>query len=354
MSSPLSAVISTATAVALALSLSVPSAASDDPLRSVESTKTSSTEHNFDAGRAIMEPVTAETIDSSVAEPTAPPVPVADASNSASEIPAAIADAEEAPETETSHLAGSFIDTFILGTGDDFGLFSIESQQHDANPFKDAAIRSAQPGWGVTWLNGPDTADLPPQLYQFTLPIEFDAINEQAWTLSVMLTPGWFTDGENRRPEMFRMLGAVTANYRQSEAMQFGLGLLYLDRDDIPALPLFGLLFESGEAPIRYELIFPSPRVVWTFADNPHSRFTAYLSGELGGGSYAIKRTDRTPDVVTLRDLRLIAGVDLADHRGRKAAVEAGWIFDRAIESRTGRGDYDPPAAFMARLRLEY
>ncbi len=307
------------------------------------------------AGTATVESTTEGEEAPELLEPAPPPAADSGESSLIDGVHASILDLDDDDSKKHNRiLHGSVSYTYISGSGDDFGLFSIESQQRDANPFKDTAVTYTQPGWGVIWLNGPNSTDLPPQLYQFTLPIEVDAVNNVAWTLSLMITPSWFTDGENRRPEMFRLPGAVTAYYRQDDSTQFGLGLLYLDREDIPALPLFGVVFGGADDPIRYELIFPRPRVVWTFADTPHSTGMAYLSGELGGGSYAIKRPDRTPDVVTLRDLRLVAGLELEDHLGHQAAIEVGWVFDRAIESHTGRGDYDPPVAFMARLRFEY
>lgn len=244
--------------------------------------------------------------------------------------------------------------TYLPAQGDELGWFRFELRGLPRADLPQAATLSSQTGWGITWLNGPQTMDLPPQLYHFTLDVGGLSELGESWIWDVAVTPGWFTDGENRRPEAFRLMGRAAAYYRLDETRQLGLGMVYLNRDDIPALPVAGLIWQSEEAGFRHELIFPRPRLSWRWKETLSASRWGYVGAELGGGSWAIKRADRTPDVVTLRDYRLLGGVEFHRHGGLWAAIEAGLVFGRSVESRTGQGDYAPPATGLLRLWFQY
>lgn len=244
--------------------------------------------------------------------------------------------------------------TYLPAQGDELGWFRFELRGLPRADLPQAATLSSQTGWGITWLNGPQTMDLPPQLYHFTLDVGGLSELGESWIWDVAVTPGWFTDGENRRPEAFRLMGRAAAYYRLDETRQLGLGMVYLNRDDIPALPVAGMIWQSEEAGFRHELIFPRPRLSWRWKETLSASRWGYVGAELGGGSWAIKRADRTPDVVTLRDYRLLGGVEFHRHGGLWAAIEAGLVFGRSVESRTGQGDYAPPATGLLRLWFQY
>ena len=211
----------------------------------------------------------------------------------------------------------------------------------------------SQPGWGVTWLNGPASTDLPPRLYQFTFPFA-GIVKADDWVIDLGVTIGWFTDGVNRRPEMFRALARAAVYYQLDAETQIAAGVVYLDRDDIHALPVAGIIFDSPDEGYRYELVFPRPRALWRVKQTEESSRWLTLTGELGGGSWAIKRDDRTPDVLTLRDIRLLLGLEFRRQNEHRNVFEIGWVSNRAVETRTGRGDYKPPDAFICQFMLEF
>jgi hypothetical protein len=264
----------------------------------------------------------------------------------------AATEAEEDEEPRDSETALVF--TFIPGSGDDLGLFGFDFRTVPRVDLPQAATLSATTGWGITWLDGPDSTDLPPQLYHVALDIGGVSRVNDEWTCDWAITPAWFTDWVNRRPEAFRLMGRWVSYYHIDSHTQVAAGFTYLNRDDIPALPVVGVIFDDQEAGYRHELVFPRPKLSWRWSDTVESSRWVYASGELGGGSWAIKRFDRTPDVVTLRDYRLLAGLEFRRHRGHRAAVEAGVVFGREIESRTGRGDYSPPTQGIVRLWFDY
>ena len=83
--------------------------------------------------------------------------------------------------------------------------------------------------------------------------------------------------------------------------MDLVFGIDYLDRGDIKLLPVGGLIWTPNPA-MRFEVVFPRPRAVFQLSD----RYRLYVSGELGGGSWAIRRVSQDDDLATYRDLRVL------------------------------------------------
>lgn len=77
---------------------------------------------------------------------------------------------------------------------------------------------------------------------------------------------------------------------------------------------------------------------------------TAYIAGELGGGTWAVERGE-LDDNATYRDLRLFVG--LMDFSG-DSALELGWAFDRSLEFRSGDGNSTFEDAVILRFRAHY
>jgi hypothetical protein len=262
------------------------------------------------------------------------------------------ADDEEDEENKSQH--GALVFTYVPGTGDQLGMFGFDFRDVPNPELPTASTLSMNTGWGITWLTGPKSTDLPPQLFHVTIDIGgITKINDEV-VMDLAITPAWYTDWVNRRPEAFRLGGRGAWYYRFDESVQLAAGFVYLNRDDIPALPIAGVVLGNNESGRRFELVFPRPKLAWRVAETETADHWFYVNGELGGGSWAIKRTDRTPDVVTYRDYRLMSGFEFRRKKGHRGAIEAGWLFGRAIESRTGRGDYDPQDGFITRIWLDY
>lgn len=260
----------------------------------------------------------------------------------------------DADDEEDEPNPGALLFTYVPGGGDDFGWFGFELRDLPPARMPQASMLTAQPGWGITWLNGPQTNDLPPQLYHIGLTLGGQTEINDDLVLDLAISPMWFTDWENRRPEAFRLMGRGAWYLRIGDNTQAAAGFVYLNRDDIAVLPVAGLIIADEVRGQRYELVFPRPKLSWRLSGSETTSRWFTLGGELGGGSWAIKRPDRKPDVITYRDLRLVAGWEFHGIKGRRAAFEAGWLFGRALESRTGRNDYDPPDAAMLRMVLDY
>ncbi|MBI1348590.1 hypothetical protein GC163_20135 [bacterium] len=262
---------------------------------------------------------------------------------------------EDGESTESA--AGTdlaWVGSFLVGNDDLFNLRTIEYRHRPPDNVARASRLTTQPSGSIHWIDGVPALDLPDRLYQFAIPFQFDLTSQDEYLIDLNITPAWFTDGVNRRPEMFRLQGAANFYYRLNNRDSLTAGFVYLNRDDIPALPVFGMLIDDLEKGRRFELVFPQPRLMWRLSPRNGSSIWGVISGELGGGSWAIKRTDRTPDVLTYRDFRLMGGIEVRGHKGPRGMLEAGWVFGRQLESRTGRSDTSLDDGFLARVWLEF
>ncbi len=134
-------------------------------------------------------------------------------------------------------------------------------------------------------------------------------------------------------------------------------GVAYLDREDVPILPVGGLLWYP-HPDLKIELAVPRPRIArriyWQGAFTDDVQDWAYVAGEFGGGTWAIRRVDGTNDLFTYRDYRLILGLQRKAIRGLDANLELGYVFSRAIEYAGTSPDVHPSDTLMLRLGFTY
>ena len=121
----------------------------------------------------------------------------------------------------------------------------------------------------------------------------------------------------------------------------------YLDRGDIKFLPVGGFIWVPNPA-MRFEIVFPRPRVTFQITD----KHRIYVGGELGGGSWAIEREtfDLDDDLATYRDYRVCVGIEDIGNEGQRFAFEIGYLFNRRLEYSSGIGDMNLNDAVMLRL----
>jgi len=244
------------------------------------------------------------------------------------------------------------------GEEDHFGISRLEAKTILALPIPSRRWPMIiTPGFAVNYLHGPNSSDLPPRVY--------DAYTQFRWMrrltprlgIDLAVTPGVFSDFEQSTDEAIRIPGHGAALWEWTPKVKVLLGVAYLDRDDVPMLPIAGLIWQPHVV-IKYELTFPRPRIarrvyLWG-AYGEDVEDWVYISGELGGGTWAIARTDGTNDVFNYRDYRLILGVQRKVLWGLDRHLEIGYIFGRKIEYESSTPDIFPNDTVMIRGGLTY
>jgi len=239
--------------------------------------------------------------------------------------------------------------TFLPAPGDDLGMSVFD--------FKDRGLaldvdnqRVLQLAPRFTWylVDGPANPDMPAQLYDLSLEGSFYFKMGERWTGVVGAGPGVYTDFENTSSEAFRVTGKVLVFHEWSPELKIAGGFFYLGREDITSLPAGGVIYTPSED-VRYELFFPRPKIASRIRQDADMESWCYLAGELGGGSWAIERANGMDDVVAYRDYRLIVGYERVRSDEFRWLMEAGYVFNREIEYRSGMGNSSQTPTGMIR-----
>lgn len=242
--------------------------------------------------------------------------------------------------------------TVLPGGSGGMGMTSVDLSTRFAP--KDLPIIQVTPRFSFHFMDGPDFTDVPNQLYDTGIDFGlFLPINDR-WSFYGAVSPTYWSDFSNNSSDAFRMMGRALFFYKRSEQLTWTLGFVYLDREDIAALPAVGLTYKPLHHPDwTFDINFPKPRISYQLSKNEQRTETIYLGGEFGGGTWAIERSGGGRDVWTYRDLRLNLGIE---HQlvGRCAwFAEAGYVFSRNIEYKSG-AEFSLSDTGMIRAGLTY
>lgn len=214
-------------------------------------------------------------------------------------------------------------------------------------------ILALQPGFRTFLLDGPDAVDVPRALYDAQLSILWRKTHTPTWQTNVWLQPSIRSDFDTSDDAFFFSGGAYVRYTTVPDVFHWYLGAIYLDRDDISVLPTVGFLW-TPTPDWSYELLFPRPRIAYRLRRGNCEEKWAYLSGQLGGNTFAVHRPGFGDDRVTLRDLRVFVGLETVRAGGGGAFVEAGYVFDRGIEYQSDDSEFEFDAALMLRAGLRF
>jgi hypothetical protein len=207
--------------------------------------------------------------------------------------------------------------------------------------------------------NGVIGADLPPNAYSAFLDFGWDSDPNQMFSTEFGVRVGAFTDFNTYNSKSTRVLGKALASFRLSPTSTVKGGVYYLDRNGTKLVPAFGFLCRPNPF-TRFDLFFPQPKFSRYCRTVGTRDVWWYLSGDYGGGSWTIERTDKTSDSIDINDYRAVLGVEWGTsdqlQLGRRTAfAEIGYVFGREVEYRYNPQDnYDPDDGIMVRLGIGY
>lgn len=233
--------------------------------------------------------------------------------------------------------------------GGDFGITSLESfPTLDVDGEDDLDDATLSFGTGFHFLSGPTPSDLPPRLFDFSMAFHARKPISDVTTLDLKLGVGAFSDFESSARKGVRFPGHVVTHTVLSSESALVFGLDILDRDDISLLPVAGFNLRMTDD-VFVEAVFPRPKLHVQVSD----KSTMYLGAELGGGTWAIERDDRSRDNATYRDIRVTWGLSTISENS-ESLLEVGWAFDRQLEYRSHVGNVDFDGAFVLRHLTRY
>ena len=228
--------------------------------------------------------------------------------------------------------------------GGDFGMYSMES--YPSLDFgDDSSIKLTS---GFHFLDGPRVPDMPPRLFDFQVAFQGRRALTDHTMVDVRLGVGVFSDFEGSARKGVRYPGHLVTYWEYDPGLAVVSGVEVLDRDDLSVLPVAGLVWRPVDD-LVLECVFPRPRIQLRLDSNKAMHF----GGELGGGTWAIKRLDGTNDNVTYRDLRVTWGISNYDEDD-ESTMEIGWAFDRWLGYRSASPDTHFDGAFLLRWHKHY
>ncbi len=239
----------------------------------------------------------------------------------------------------------------VLPAGEDgLGMTSLDIKQ--TFKFSRWPFLFMTPRAGFHFLNAPAATDLPSNLYDFSLDTTaYLPINDR-WTAQLTVVPSMFSDLVASK-DAFRMVGRGLVYYRWSPELQLAGGFMYLGRKDITALPAAGLIWTPSED-LKFDIMFPRPRIGYRYSHGEMRERWVYATGELGGGSWAVRRSSGNDDVATYRDYQMLLGIENKNPGSLSWQFEAGYVFSRRLEYLSIPGETTFPSSAILRVILTY
>ncbi len=295
-------------------------------------------------------------IDVTIPSVADPPVerPVADEDVSIVPAPGSAASAAKgkAARQQGPYQASLFTAT-VLG-GNDLGMTTLDLRSIFAFPLPtEHSPLLLTPGYAWTSVSGPDFVDVPGQLHEAYFDIRYIKRFTPALAIDLGITPGLYSDFEGNHEHAFRLgaRGLVAMTY--SPTTQIVVGLAYLDREDVDFLPLGGIVWTPNDAQ-RLELVSPRPRYAQRWSKQEDREVWWYVAGEIGGGSWAVRRECGCSDVLNYYDLRAAFGLEFKNPQGVGGLFEAGYVFYRHLEYLSGGPVFEPDDTFVVRAGMTF
>jgi hypothetical protein len=211
------------------------------------------------------------------------------------------------------------------------------------------------PLFTVYFLDGPSDPrhDLPARMYDAEIEFRWVPRIGERWLFDIAASPGLHSDFENLDNNAFRVTGRFVGVWTWRDKIKVALGVIYLDRDDVPYLPVAGLIWTPNDD-WNFELLCPRPRIARRISYTCDREDWLYLGGELGGGAWSFQRANFTQDVLITRDYRAFIGIERKRPGGAGAKFEAGWVFGREYEFDSDARTYEADSTAMLRGVIAY
>jgi len=135
--------------------------------------------------------------------------------------------------------------SWIPGSGQDFGLF-----EWHCDPYLERGETSGFTGaMNMTWLSGPQSSPLPPRVYELSTGFQSRQHWSPLFSYDLAARIGIFSDFEGSAREGMRFPSHAVGIFHLNDSTDLIFGADFLDRDDIPVLPVFGFSLRTGYCP---------------------------------------------------------------------------------------------------------
>lgn len=193
-------------------------------------------------------------------------------------------------------------------------------------------ILGVTPSFRADFIDAAPRVDVPSELFETGLSFFYRKPLHDRLNAMAIVRPSIRSDftTSNRALRVFG-LGLLTWDY-DPEVLSLSFGAVYLDRADLPLLPAAGLTW-TPRPTMKLDLRFPESKLAWRLDKNgAQSETWSYLTAGIGGNTWAVTRNSGLTDELSLRDIRVILGIDHVTDGGGGWFAECGYAFNRRIE----------------------
>ncbi len=188
------------------------------------------------------------------------------------------------------------------------------------------------PSFFLRLFDGPTNPDVPSSVYDAYLEFMWVPRISPRWQAIVSVAPGVYTNFESYSSNAFRLTGRGLARFQwKPDVFEIVFGVLYLNRLDVQILPAGGVIWQPADD-VRMELIFPKPKIAGRFRVGHGFEDWVYVGGEFGGETWSVQRTTGVEERLTMRDWRVMLGVERKRNGGAGLRLEVGYVFSRQLK----------------------
>ncbi len=244
-------------------------------------------------------------------------------------------------------IPGSGVNQLGIKTFDLLGTFAVPIDGMDH-------VITFTPFFRMDQLNANPGVDVPDALYEAGVKSFWKKVVSEQLTTMVLFTPSIRSDFQSSQ-DAFKLFGMALLQWKLvPDKLSLTGGVTYTGRQDFPVLPMMGLYWTPS--PLwKLDIQFPSPRLSRRLLkDGDTSETWGYLAGVFGGNTWAVQRASGTDDQLTLRDLRLVLGIEHLLTENRGVFVETGWVFSRSMEYENTPGQVDLGDALLLRAGIQF
>ena len=242
--------------------------------------------------------------------------------------------------TDGNDLSSSFFEASI-GLGVPLGLIGRKMSGRELRPLGRETqvvsngapnILGITPSFRVDWIEAAPGIDVPGELFETGINFFYRKPISDRWSAMAIVRPSVRSDFTTS-DEAFRIFALALTNWEYvPEKLSLSFGAVFLDRADLPLLPAVGLTW-TPQTRTRLDLRFPKSKLAFRLAkDGGNSETWSYLTTGLGGNTWAVTRASGQTDELSLRDVRMMLGIDHLTDGGGGWFAEFGYAFNRRIE----------------------
>lgn len=248
---------------------------------------------------------------------------------------------------ETTWLPGST----IHGTGGDLGMGEVKIGFSRRLAISRQFELSTGLRYSLREIDAPEAAHLPESLHSVSLNVGGEYRTTDKLKLGFMISPGLSGDFKSITANDIRVPVALHAKYQMSETVSFLGGIAYTGQNhSLPVMPMVGLMYLPSEK-WAFALGFPRTGVVF----KPNRVTNLFVAGEYTNGEYRLHDSSIGADIISYRDFRALAGINIRIHHAVKLGLSGGYAFSRKFVFYEGaRDDVNLNSAPFGRFEVKF